>query len=177
MFFASRSLTHSEPRSAEMPILFSWRLWESLSSRRCYIYTRWDNDQEIKLKTIFFHSKIIFRQLMIPASSWSKLASSTSSAPLQVHQGRGNPLNIVSLHCPTFLYYLLNLIPPALLITILFHVCPRSLVSFRVEEGGYWANNFWRYKSLSSRKCWSSSRGEVNLAVFSLGFLCFPASF
>ena len=51
------SLTHSEPRSAplaEMPILFSWRLWESLSSRRCYIYTRWDNDQERILKTIFF---------------------------------------------------------------------------------------------------------------------------
>ena len=72
---------------------------------------------------------------MITTSSWSKLASSTSSAPLQVHQGRGNPLNIVSLHCLTFLYYYL-LIPPALLITVLFHVCPRGLVSFRVEEGG-----------------------------------------
>ena len=90
---------------------------------------------EIKLKTILFHSKIIFRQLMITTSSWSKLASSTSSAPPQVHQDGGNPLNIVSLHCLTFLYYYL-LIPPALLITILFHVCPRGLVSFRVEEGG-----------------------------------------
>ena len=60
----------------------------------------------------------------------------TSSAPLQVHQGRGNPLNIVSLHCLTLLYYYL-LIPPALLITVLFHVCPRGLVSFRVEEGGH----------------------------------------
>ena len=62
VFFASRSLTHSEPRSAplaEMPILFSWRLWESLSSRRCYIYTRWDNDQERILKTIFFTVKSI----------------------------------------------------------------------------------------------------------------------
>ena len=47
----------------------------------------------------------------------------------------GNPLNIVPLHSLTILYYYL-LIPPALLITILFHVCPRSLVSFRVEEGG-----------------------------------------
>ena len=63
------------------------------------------------------------------------LASSTSSAPLQVHRGGGNPLNIVPLHSLTILYYYL-LIPPALLITILFHVCPRSLVSFRVEEGG-----------------------------------------
>ena len=68
------------------------------------------------MKTIFFHSKIIFRQLMITASSWSKLASSTSSAPPQVHQDGGNPLNIVSLHCLTFLYYYL-LIPPALLIS------------------------------------------------------------
>ena len=75
-------------------------------------------------------------------------------------------------HCLTILYYY-PLIPPALLITILFHVCPRSLISFRVEE----ADNFWRYKSLSSRKCWSSSRGEVNLTILSLGFLCFPASF
>ena len=65
----------------------------------------------------------------------SKLASSTSSAPLQVHRGGGNPLNIVPLLSLTILYYYL-LIPPALLITILFHVCPRSLVSFRVEEGG-----------------------------------------
>ena len=40
-------------------ILFSWRLWESLSSRRCYIYTRWDNDQEIILETIFFTVKSI----------------------------------------------------------------------------------------------------------------------
>ena len=40
-------------------ILFSWRLWESLSSRRCYIYTRWDNDQERILKTIFFTVKSI----------------------------------------------------------------------------------------------------------------------
>ena len=72
---------------------------------------------------------------MITTSSWSKLASSTSSAPLQVHRGGGNPLNIVPRHSLTILYYYL-LIPPALLITILFHVCPRSLVSFRVEEGG-----------------------------------------
>ena len=62
----------------------------------------------------------------------SKLASATSSAPLQVHRGGGNPLNIVPLHSLTILFYYL-LIPPALLITILFHVC---LVSFRVEEGG-----------------------------------------
>ena len=96
----------------------------------------------------------------------SKLASSTSSAPLQVHRGGGNPLNIVPLHSLTILYYYL-LIPPALLITILFHVCPRSLVSFRVEEGGSWANNLWRYKSLSSRRFWSSSRGEVNLTIIS----------
>ena len=47
---------YSERCEAE-GILFSWRLWESLSSpRRCYIYTRWDNDQERILKTIFFHS-------------------------------------------------------------------------------------------------------------------------
>ena len=73
---------------------------------------------------------------MITTSSRSKLASSTSSAPLQVHRGGGNPLNIVSLHCLTILYYYL-LIPPALLITILFHVCQQSRVSFRVEEAGF----------------------------------------
>ena len=85
---------------------------------------------------------------MITTSSWSKLASSTSSAPLQVHRGGGNPLNIVPLHSLNILYYYL-LIPPALLITILFHVCPRSLVSFRVEGGGNWAYNFRRYKGHS----------------------------
>ena len=72
VFFASRSLTHSEPRSAplaEMPILFSWRLWESLSSRRCYIYTRWDNDQERILKTIFFTVKSILEW----GSWWTQL--------------------------------------------------------------------------------------------------------
>ena len=127
-------------------------------------------------KPFFFHSLIIFRggQLMITTSSRSKLASSTSSAPLQVHRGGGNPLNIVPLHPLTILYYYL-LIPPALLITILFHVCPRSLVSFRVEEGGNWANNFWRYKPLSSRKCWSSSRECAQLLCF-VKFLCFPPS-
>ena len=67
----------------------------------------------------------------------------SSSAPLQVHRDRGNPLIIVLLHGLTILYYYL-LIPPALLITILFHVCPRGLVSFRVEEGGNWANSLWR---------------------------------
>ena len=72
---------------------------------------------------------------MSTLSSKSKLASVTSSAPLQVHRGGGNPLNIVPLHSLTILYYYL-LIPPALLITILFHVCQQSLVSFRVEEGG-----------------------------------------
>ena len=49
-------------------ILFSW-LWESLSSRRCYIYTRWDNDQERILKTIFFTVKSFLEW----ASWWSQL--------------------------------------------------------------------------------------------------------
>ena len=55
------------------------------------------------MKSNFFHSNIIFRveQLMSTLSSRSKLASITSSAPLQVHRGGGNPLNIVSLHCLT----------------------------------------------------------------------------
>jgi len=61
----------------------------------------------------------------------------------QVHLGGGNPLNIVSLHCLIILYYYL-LIPPGLLITILFHVCLRGLVSFRVEKGGNWANSLSR---------------------------------
>ena len=50
-------------------ILFSWRLWESLSSRRCYIYTRWDNDQERILKTIFFTVKSILEW----GSWWTQL--------------------------------------------------------------------------------------------------------
>ena len=50
-------------------ILFSWRLWESLSSRRCYIYTRWENDQERILKTIFFTVKSILEW----GSWWTQL--------------------------------------------------------------------------------------------------------
>ena len=38
---------------------------------------------------------------MSTLSSKSKLASVTSSAPLQAHRGGGDPLNIVSLHCLT----------------------------------------------------------------------------
>ena len=50
-------------------INISWRLWESLSSRRCYIYTRWDNDQERILKTIFFTVKSILEW----GSWWTQL--------------------------------------------------------------------------------------------------------
>ena len=50
-------------------ILFFWRLWESLRSRRCYIYTRWDNDQERILKTIFFTVKSILEW----GSWWTQL--------------------------------------------------------------------------------------------------------